>query len=267
MSGPYGTEHQYVPAAELGCAEADFRDHLHVGDLASHRPFGPPSNGLVVKVAEVLSALNGVSVCEPVGQIERCVIVHVGLDSLSQFDVRLQFLCLTYDNATEEYTYPKSEACYRIDTDSTLKYEEKGLEDWRAKDGGWDLYESHVVILSGTGASWAMLDGRTEPNAGVFSEVELRALIDQNSLEDGLLSLVPIATPEMRKPITGGYDEQGFHQGVAWLPMGVELDDSTYVGAPYRNKALDLSIPCPDACPQVAFRFWTTGTAPRSSCQ
>ena len=268
MSGPYGTEHQYVPAAELGCAEADFRDHLHVGDLASHRPFGPPSNGLVVKVAEVLSALNGVSVCEPVGQIERCVIVHVGLDSLSQFDVRLQFLCLTYDSATAEYAYPKSDDCYRIQSDSSLMMEPDGLLYWRASGGGWNLYEEHVVILSGTGATWAKIDGETEPNAGVYSESELRAVIEQNGIGDGLLSLVPIATPETRVLIAGDrYDEQGFHQGVAWMPMGIKLDDKEYPGAPYKNKALDVQTPCPSHCPEVAFRFWTKGTAPRSDCR
>lgn len=264
----YGTEHNYVPAGELACAESDFTNHLQVGDLTSHEPFAPPPGGLVVKVVEVLAALDGVNVCEPTGPIERCVIVHVGLDSLNQFDVRLQFLCLTYDSATADYAYPKSDDCYRIQSDSSLMMEPDGLLDWRASGGGWNLYEEHVVILSGTGASWAKIDGETEPNAGVYSESELRAVIEQNGIGEGLLSLVPIATPETRILISGDrYDEQGFHQGVAWMPMGIKLDDKEYPGTPYKNKALDVQTPCPSHCPEVAFRFWTKGTAPRSDCR
>lgn len=268
MQAPYGTEHSYVPAKELQCAESDFSDHLHLGDPSTHQPFGPPPAGLQVKVANLLAVLDAVDPCEPTGPIERCVIIHFGVDDSDYFDVRLQFLCLTYDSTSKEYTYPESKDCYAILANNTLSFEQDGLVAWRASGGGWFNYANNVVILSGTGASWAKLDDATEPNAGVFSEVALRALIADNKLEEGLLSIVPIATPEKRTPTPGGgYDEQGYHQGAAWVPVGVTLDGVTYPNEAYKNKALDLGMPCPVTCPQMAFTFWTSGTAPRSTCQ
>lgn len=267
MVAPYGTEHNYVPAKELNCAETDFTDHLHVGDPNTHNPFGPPAGGIEVKVADLLSKLDAVSTCTPTGPIERCAIIHFGLNSSDEFDVRLQFLCLTYDTHTKEYSYPDSKDCYAILPNNMLDFESDGLVAWRASGGGWHNYENKVVILSGTGGSWAKVDPVYEPNAVVFSEAELRALIADNKVEQGMLGIVPIATPETRTPISGGgYDEQGFHQGAAWVPVGVTLDGTAYPGTPYKNKALDLGDPCPHACPTVPFEFWTIGTAPRSSC-
>lgn len=263
----FGTEHLHVPKGELACAEADFTDHLHLGDSASHAPIPLPAGGIRVKCADLLSALNGVEPCEPTGPIARGIVVHYGLSARDEFDVRLQLLCLKYDVASEEYHYADSKDCYQIKADGSLDFVPDGLTAWRTT-GGWHNYANRVMIRSNSNSRWTRIDAATEPISGLHGEDAVRDLIAQNRLEDGMLAFAPIATPQYREQLPDStYDERGFHQGVAWVPVGVDLDDSTYKEEPFRAKALDLASPCPHSCPTKKFKFWDKGTAPRQSCQ
>ncbi len=263
----FGTEHLHVPKSELMCAMGDFDGHLHQGDSTSHAPIPMPSGGLQVKVAELLTVLDAVEPCTPAGPIKRGVVVHYGLTADSEFDVRLQVLCLTYNETSEEYEYAASDDCYAIKTDGSLQFITGGLAAWKAS-GGWNRYVDRVLIQSDNGSPWKRIDTEVEPNSAIHGEDAVRQLIEQNGLEEGRLDLVPIATPQYRvmKP-DSSYDERGFHQGLAWVPAGMDLSDSTYKDEPFRAKALDLGTPCPHACPQRSFAFWTKGTAPRHTCQ
>lgn len=264
----FGTEHLYVPKSELACVEADFAAHLHHGDSVSHAPIGLPAGGIRVKCADLLTVLNAVEPCTPTGPIARGIVVHYGLTTSNLFDIRLQLLCLKYDDSTEEYEYPESLDCYRIKTDGSLEFESGGLTAWRAAGGGWSNYASAVMIKSDSQSGWTRIDAMSEPNSGIHSEDVVRALIAQNELEEGELAFVPIATPQFREMLPDStYDERGYHQGVAWVPVGVDLTDSTDVDAPFLAKALDVGSPCPHACPRKPFQFWTSGTAPRHNCE
>ncbi|MBK6343778.1 MAG: hypothetical protein IPF41_14645 [Flavobacteriales bacterium] len=263
----FGTEHLYVPKGELACAEADFTDHIHQGDSTSHAPIPLPSGGIQVKCSALLSALDAVEPCEPSGPIVRGVVVHYGLNS-NAFDVRLQLLCLKYNDTTEEYEYAESDDCYRIKADGSLQLETGGLVAWRAAGGGWANYAARVMIKSDYNSAWVRLHAESEPNSAIHGEDVVRGLIAQNGLSEGELSLVPIATPQYRALLPDStYEERGFHQGLAWVPVGVDLDDSTYTNEPFRAKALDVGSPCPHLCPNTPFQFWTAATSPRHTCK
>ncbi|MBK8228398.1 MAG: hypothetical protein IPK70_14645 [Flavobacteriales bacterium] len=263
----FGTEHLHVPKGELACAEADFADHIHYGDSASHAPIPMPSGGIQMKVSELLTVLGSVEPCEPNGPIERGVVVHYGLNNASEFDVRLQVLCITYDEATEEYEYAGSDDCYRIKADGSLESEPGGLAAWKAT-GGWHRYASRVMIRSNSDPVWNRIDAAVEPNSAIHGEDAVRDLITQNGLSEGEVALVPIATPSFREmEPDSSYEERGFHQGLAWVPVGVDLDDSIYVNEPFRAKALDVGSPCPHLCPNTPFKFWVTATPPRHTCK
>jgi hypothetical protein len=264
----FGTEHLHVPKGELACAEADFAAHLHHGDSTNHAPIGLPAGGIHLKCAELLTVLDAVEPCRPTGPIARGVVVHHGLTTGNLFDIRLQLLCLTYNESTEEYEYQESADCYRIKTDGSLQFESGGLTTWRAAGGGWHNYASTVMIKSDSQSGWTRIDADNEPNSGIHGEDVVRKLIAQNELEEGQLALVPIATPQYREMLADStYDERGYHQGVAWVPVGVELNDSTYEDEPFRAKALDIASPCPHFCPTKKSKLWTNGTAPRHTCK
>lgn len=262
----FGTEHLYVPKSELMCAMADFDGHLHQGDSTSHAPIPMPEGGIQVQCSALLTALDGVEPCTPTGPIERGVVVHYGLTADSEFDVRLQLLCLTYNETSEEYEYAASDDCYAIKTDGTLQFIAGGLAAWKST-GGWNRYVDRVLIQSDNSSPWKRIDTEVEPNSAIHGEDVVRALIEENELGEGKLDLVPIATPQYRviNP-DSSYDERGYHQGLAWVPADIQLDDSTYADAPFKAKALDVGSPCPHACPMKPFAFWTRGTAPRHGC-
>ncbi|HRD54097.1 MAG TPA: hypothetical protein PKY96_15770 [Flavobacteriales bacterium] len=263
----FGTEHRHVPKGELACAQADFASHLHQGDSANHVPIGLPAGGIQVKCSALLSALDAVEPCAASGPIERGLVVHFGLTANKEFDIRLQLLCLTYNDTTEEYQYGDSKDCYRIKSDGSLEFQANGLAAWKTTGGGWHNYASQVMIKSDSQSGWTRINPATEPNSAIHGEDAVRDLIAQNDLSEGELALVPIATPQYRALLPDStYEERGFHQGVAWVPVGIVLDDSTYTGKPFQAKALDLGSPCPQSCPGQPFTFLGAGTAPRHAC-
>lgn len=263
----YGTEHGHVPLGELTCAQADLPLHIQHGTTTQHAPYTTTTNGIQVKSASLLAEFAQIQPCQPTGPIERCAIVHLGLDSTNRFEVRLQLLCMTYDAMAETYEYQASNDCFVIGSDGDLSLERDGMLAWRAPGGGWDNYATRVVIQPDNDGRWVEFNKETEPHSFVFSEQHISALIRDNALSNGKLSIVPIATPEERTlTAEDTYAEKNYHQGVAWLPLDVELDNTTYPGEPFKNKACDLGSPCPPNYPGAGFAFWTKGTPPRATC-
>ncbi|MBL7951135.1 MAG: hypothetical protein JNM62_05395 [Flavobacteriales bacterium] len=264
----WGTHYAQVPKTELQCAIADFAAHVQLGDTATHAPFDVRTGGINVQVSALLALLDSLAVCPVSGPIERAVIVHYGLNDSDAFDVRLQLRCLSYDELEETYTYAASNDCYLVKPDGDLSFIPNGLLAWRDSTGGWTNYRKNVVVQSDTDGPWATLDLLREPNAMVHGEDDIRALIKDNELEEGFLSIVPIAEPEQRTRIDDkDHAEEGFHQGVAWIPVGVELDDEKYEDRPFHAKACDLGSPCPPGCPTAPFIFHRSGTPPRAECE
>lgn len=264
----FGTEHPFVPKGELLCAEADFAGHLRRVDTVTFDTALITVPKRPVKVADMLSLLNAVQPCPPVGPIERGVIVHYGLDSAGALDVRLQMVCLTYDAASAQYTCSGSDDCLRIMPDGGLVAEPRGLAAWRSPGGGWYNYRRQVIIKPDHDSGWSPIDERTEPSSAIHAETGLRDLIAQNGIGNGMLALTAIATPQHRAVLPDStYAEMGFHHGMAWTPLNEALDDSSYSGSPFMRKALDLGTPCPYACTNSPFRFWPGGTPPRSGCR
>lgn len=264
----FGTEHPYVPKGELLCAESDFATHLRRVDTLTYDTFAITQPGIEVKVQALLAALDAVAACPPTGPIERGVIVHYGLDSTGRLDARLQVVCLKFDRATGQYTHAASDDCLRVNADGSLALEPMGLVAWRAPGGGWYNYKRQVVIRSDHDGGWKPLDDQNEPNSAIHAESGIRDVIAQNGINGGKLALTAIATPQYRALLPDStYAEIGFHQGMAWVPMEVVLDDSTYSGAPFMRKALDIGRPCPHACVGQPFSFWRSGTPPRAGCR
>lgn len=263
-----GTDRPHVPASEYACVRADLPLHFRRGTPSSHQAFDAPGGGIKVSATALLSVLDAVAICAPTAPVQRAVVVHYGLTQAGNFDVRLQALCLTYSALEETYKYPDSTDCFEVESNGSLSLIEDGMIAWRDEGGGWFNYEQNVVVMHDNSGRWAELDPQRDLNAMIFPENALRDLIAHNGLGNGQLALVPIATPEERTVDgAGGYIESGFRQGVAWLPVDVQLDDTTYPGQPFRAKAANLGSPCPPNFPHLDFSFPARGTVPRDDCK
>ena len=265
-----GTEHPYVSASELYCATVDFGYMIQQGVKGSHGAISTFGSNLRIKVADLHKAIRDAGECSAEQPIVHAVIVHFGLDLNYAFAAALQVQCLTYHSDSNEYEVDSTAAYYSIEKNGALEYHATGLNGWQARYGYKGTYADRVFIRHSPTGNWSLFDSIVDKKSMTFPyEKELDSLIIHNRLDSttGLLRLVPIAVPQERELLPGGgYDEQGYHQGVVWLPEDVLIDDTSYDEL-FKNKGADLGAACPPSCPKTLFRFDTLGVAPRALCK
>ena len=264
----YGTEYPYVGASELQCVEDDFAAHIHQGEVQDHAPIQPRVLPLELRVEELQGLVDQLA-CNNGSDIGHGVVLHYGLDSDLRFDVMLQVLCLAYDPNDSTYTYAEEAHGYTLDGSGGLVYDSLALSAWYNVGGRGHRYAQKVVIRHDTDGPWAAFDADVDVHATIFPyEQRIQALITDNTLDGRyLLRIVPIALPMTREEVgKDSYLETGFHQSAAWVPVDLRLDDTVDSNAPYRNKAADAGMPCPDTCPQASFRFSQQGLKKRDGC-
>ena len=265
-----GTEHPYVNASELYCATVDFGNLIHQGVAKSHGAISTFGSNLRIKVSDLRKAVSDAGGCEGHGPIAHAVTVHFGLDLNYAFAAALQVQCLIYHADSNAYELEETDAYYSIERDGVLQHHPTGLIGWVARYGSKGTYGGRVFIRHSPSGAWSLFDSIPDKRSMTFPyETELDSLIMHNRLDTitGLLRLVPIAVPLVREPAPGGgYDEQGCHQCVVWVPEGVVIDDEPYAEL-FKNKGADLGAACPPSCPKKQFRFDTLGVAPRAQCK
>lgn len=265
-----GTEHPYVGAKELYCATNDFGYMIHQGLESSHGAISSHGSDLRIKVADLHRAVRDAGTCVDPGPIEHTVTVHFGLDLNYAFAAALQVQCLSYDPDSGRYQLESSDAYYSIEKEGKLKHHANGLSGWQARYGYLGTYAERVFIRHAPGGGWSLFNRILDKRSVTFPyEMELDSLIVQNRLDSttGILRLVPVAIPLEREVLpSGGYNEQGYHHRVVWVPEGVVIDDVPYDEL-FKNKGADLGAACPPSCPTKGFRFDTLGVAPRAQCK
>jgi hypothetical protein len=264
----YATADPHVPKSELECVVNDFNAHIHKGDTQQHTQILPRQAPLVVAVGELQAAVDALS-CGNGHALTHGVMVHYGLDAEDRFDVMLQVLCLDHDEATKEFSYEHAEDGFTLDGSGNMVYDTDAHAYWYASSGPGARYASKVVIRHATGGQWAQYNDSIDVRSTIYPfQVQLNHLIAHNGLgSESLLRITPIAEPkERRSDGAGGYIENGFHQACAWVPEGIDLDDTAYASTPYLRKAADLGAPCPFHCPGTPFTFKTSGLPARSGC-
>jgi hypothetical protein len=264
----FATEDPAVGARELQCVQSDFNATIHQGEPQDHAAIRPRQLPLELRV-EALQQLVADLACSNGTDIAHGVVLHYGLDGDLRFDVMLQVLCLTHDANADSLAYAAEEVGYTLDGSGGLVVDSLALSHWYGPGGHGERYASKVVVRHDTGGPWTAYADTVDVRATIFPyELHLSGLIAHNALGgQDLLRIVPIAEPFTRDDDgNGGYVETGFHQGAAWVPVGVDLDDAQDINAPFRNKAADLGAPCPYACPGALFTFSVKGLPKRSGC-
>lgn len=262
------TKNKWVGARELACIKADFKKYIHVGKPTDHKEIELRMLPLTVGVGKLHDLVKNLS-CINDGDFQHGVVLHYGLDESLRFDVMLQVVCLDYwPNDSNKYSYDAPAHGYALASTGTLVYDATALAKWYGTSGPGTRYAQNVVIDRNADNAWTAFDPDQDVRSTLFPyQEQITGLINDNNLDkDSLLLIEPIAEPVDRKPTATGYDEKGYHQGAVWVPVNFTVDDTTYPGYPYKNKAADLGSPCPYACPTSKFLFPQKGLKPREGC-
>jgi len=262
------SQEPWVTASELKCMTDDFNKYIHVGTPASHAPIQLRALPLTVGVGALQALVSGLK-CSKGDLVSHGVLLHYGLDGRMGFDVMLQLVCTDHYASDSTYTYDEPKEGYTLDGTGALVLDTNALAKWYASKGPGTRYAANVVLDHNANDQWTAFNKDKDVRSTIFPyQLRLTELIKDNDLgADDLLRIVPVAEPRTRREDgEGGYVETGYHQGAAWVPEGVTLDDKAYVNTPYKNKAADLGHPCPYTCPKDKFKFRDKGLPPRSSC-
>lgn len=262
------TKNKWVGARELACIKADFNKYVHVGKPSQHTQIQQRKDSLKVGVGKLHDLVKNLS-CSNTDALQHGVVLHYGLDDGMRFDVMLQVVCLDYwPNDSNKYSYNAPAHGYTLDITGTLVYDATALAKWYGTNGPGTRYAQNVVIDRNADNTWTAFDPDRDVRSTIFPyEEQITGLINDNNLDkDSLLLIEPIAEPVDRKPTAAGYVEKGYHQGAAWVPVNLTVDDTLYEGYDFKNKAADLGSPCPYACPTSKFLFPQMGLKPREGC-
>ena len=264
----FDTENPEVPAAELACVKADFTRYVHVGTPTNHSTIQPRTRPLTVGVSR-LQGLVASMQCVVGGPVRHGVLLHYGLDNNMGFDVMLQVVCLSYwPTETKNYSYVEPADGYTLDGNGGLVHDAAALTNWYGQNGPGTRYARNVVIDRNADGTWTAFDAAQDVRSTIFPyELQITGLINDNNMgANDLLRIEPIAEPWRRMMDgTGGHIDDLFHQGAAWVPVGVTIDDQQHPRT-YTNKAADLGSPCPYACPNTKFNFYMRGFPRRKGC-
>ncbi|MBX2980481.1 MAG: hypothetical protein KF905_14430 [Flavobacteriales bacterium] len=261
------TKYKWVGARELACIKADFKKYIHVGKPTYHKEIELRMLPLTVGVGKLHDLVKNLS-CSNEGDFQHGVVLHYGLDDGLRFDVMLQVVCLKFfSNDSNKYSYDGSAHGYTLDGAGGLVYDANAYSKWYGLNGPGTRYAQNVVIDRNADGTWTAFDPGRDAGSTIYPyQEQLTDLVADNKLGmDSLLLIDPIAEPVDRKPTAAGYEEKGYHQGAAWVPLGVTIDDESHPRA-YQNKAADLGSPCPYACPTSKFFFPKIGLEPRKGC-
>lgn len=262
------TENQWVRDAELSCVKADFTRYVHVGTPTIHSAIQLRALPLTVGVSKLQTLIDALP-CANGGAVQHGVLLHYGLDSNMQFDVMLQVVCLSYASEDSKYSYTEPGGGYTLDGTGALVYDAAALAKWYGSNGPGARYASNVVVDHNASNVWTKFSSAKDVRSTIYPfQTQIMGLVNDNKLgPNGLLRIDPISEPiERRRDGAGGYNEVDYHQGAAWVPVGVSLDNTFYPQTPFKNKAADLGSPCPYTCPNTKFKFKFTGLEPREGC-
>lgn len=255
-----GTDKPWVFKGELECAQLDFDEHIHAGDVAEHGPIPVPA--FAVKVSDFMARIDALQGHQSGGRVDRAVIVHHGLDANDALDIALEFVKLRYIADKDHYAYIPAIDYYRP-VNGSLQQITNGHAAWYTEGKPGHRYTERVLVRPSTDPDWQPFEiGVDVQSTCQAYEEALEDLIRHNGAQGtDTLRIVPIALPTARN----GQHESGFHHTDAWYLAEYPPDDTDHgQGREYQAKAADLSSCCPPNT--VNPKFAVAGLTRKTGC-
>jgi hypothetical protein len=257
------TTHPWVAHKEFNCISDDLKEHFLVVEGPDTLSFADRTDTLLWAP---LDSLMATITPRPTDKHIRGLAFHYGLDTtVAPNRLKLALECVELTPLGDGVAYA------RKDHDPALFFAVKDGGLHMATKAGWlTAYQTPYLqrtVVKRNGDSPAptpVIPGVDHTSFVLRWEGTLDSLAAHNPELEHLI-IAHVSEPMVRSESL----EQGFRHNLAVHGMDKNgktlLDDSTYVGSSFRNKAADLGSPCPPDCATPL--FYRIGLRARANCQ